>query len=79
MVKNKQSEVQQILSLGIVQCERIRMSEKPAVLGGKPAFKETTPIVRPPSRATIERTLPDFRQILKSGIITNFKQCTAAA
>ena len=48
------------------------MSEKPAVLGGKPAFKETVPIVKPPIRAIIERTLLDFRQILKSGMITNF-------
>ena len=72
MVKNKQSEVQQILNLGIVQSERIRMSEKPAVLGGKPAFKETLPIVKPPIKAIIERTLLDYRQILESGMLTNF-------
>lgn len=48
------------------------MSEKPAVLGGKPAFKETVPIVKPPIKAIIERTLLDYRQILESGMLTNF-------
>jgi len=48
------------------------MSEKPAVLGGKPAFKETLPIVRPPLKPIIEKTLQDFRKILESGMITNF-------
>jgi len=49
------------------------MSEKPAVLGGKPAFKETVPIVKPPIGAIFKKTLLDFRQILESRMITNFK------
>lgn len=49
------------------------MSEKPAVLGGKPAFKNVVPIVKPPLKAIIERTLLDYRKILESGMITNFE------
>jgi dTDP-4-amino-4,6-dideoxygalactose transaminase len=50
----------------------MEMNEKPAVLGGDPAFSETIPIVRPPIRRIIERTLLDHKKILESGMITNF-------
>jgi len=49
------------------------MSEKPAVLGGKPVFDNVVPIVRPPLKAIIERTLLDYRKILESRMITNFE------
>jgi len=49
------------------------MSEKPAVLGGKPAFENIVPIVKPPLKAIIEKTLIDYRRILESGMITNFE------
>jgi len=49
------------------------MSEKPAVLGGKPVFERVVPIVRPPLKAIIERTLLDYRKILESRMITNFE------
>jgi dTDP-4-amino-4,6-dideoxygalactose transaminase len=47
------------------------MSEKPAVLGGEPTFSETIPIVRPPIKNVIEKSLRDYRQILESGMITS--------
>jgi len=49
------------------------MSEKPAVLGGKPAFENKVPIVKPPLKAIIEKTLLDYRKILESRMITNFE------
>ncbi|MGD8506147.1 MAG: DegT/DnrJ/EryC1/StrS family aminotransferase [Candidatus Bathyarchaeota archaeon] len=49
------------------------MSEKPAVLGGKPEFREILPIVRPPIKAVIEQTLLDYGQIFESGMLTNFR------
>jgi len=48
------------------------MSEKPAVLGGKPTFDETLPIVRPPLKTVIEKSLRDYRRILESGMITSY-------
>jgi len=51
----------------------MKTSNKPAVLGGKSIFKELVPIVRPPVKAHIEAILSDYRQILKSGMITNFE------
>ena len=47
------------------------VSEKPAVLGGKPTFKSVVPIVKPPLKAIIDKTLLDFRKILESRMITN--------
>ena len=49
------------------------MSEKPAVLGGEPAFKNLVPIVKPPLKNIIKKTLLDYRKILESGMITNFE------
>jgi len=72
MIENKWSMSQKKLNPKTLRSRRIKMSEKPAVLGGKPAFKETVPIVKPPIRAIIERTLLDYRQILESGMVTNF-------
>jgi dTDP-4-amino-4,6-dideoxygalactose transaminase len=50
----------------------MKMNEKPAVLGGKPAFKEIVPIVKPPIKNVIEESLRDYKQILESGMITNY-------
>jgi len=49
------------------------MSEKPAILGGKPTFENKVPIVKPPLKAIIEKTLQDYRKILESRMITNFE------
>jgi len=49
------------------------MSEKPAVLGGKPAFENVVPIAKPPLKAIIDRTLLDYKKILESRMITNFE------
>jgi len=48
------------------------MSEKPAVLGGKPIFEDAVPIVRPPIKDHIDMILTDYKRILESGMITNF-------
>ena len=48
------------------------MSEKPAVLGGKPIFEGAVPIVRPPIKGHIDMILADYKRILESGMITNF-------
>lgn len=50
-----------------------KMSEKPALLGGKPALKEMLPIVKPPIKTHIESILADCRRILESGMLTNFE------
>lgn len=46
-------------------------SDKPAILGGTPVFKEMVPIVKPPIKAHISAILEDFKRILESGMITN--------
>jgi len=56
-----------------IKSKRVMMSEKPAILGGRPAFKNVVPIVKPPIKAIIEKTLQDYREILESGMITNFE------
>jgi len=49
------------------------MSGKPAILGGKPTFKDIVPIVKPPIKAFIRSALTDFEEILESRMITNFE------
>lgn len=49
------------------------MTQKPAVLGGEPLFKDTVPIVRPPIKDHINSILIDYKRILESGMITNFQ------
>ena len=51
----------------------IRVSEKPAVSGGKPTFDHMVPIVRPPIKDRIDMILTDYKRILESGMITNFE------
>ncbi len=46
-------------------------TEKPAILGGKPAFKQILPMVKPPIKPHITAILADHRRILKSGMVTN--------
>ena len=41
------------------------MSEKPAVLGGKPIFEDAVPIVRPPIKDHIDMILTDYKWVLK--------------
>ncbi len=51
----------------------MKLSKKPAALGGKPAFNSLVPIVKPPLTTIIDKTLQDYRKILNSRMITNFK------
>jgi dTDP-4-amino-4,6-dideoxygalactose transaminase len=49
----------------------MKPSEKPAVLDGKPVFKEVVPIVRPPVKRHVRSILADYKRIFQSGMITN--------
>jgi dTDP-4-amino-4,6-dideoxygalactose transaminase len=49
----------------------MKPNEKPAVLNGKPVFKQLLPIVRPPVKRHIKSILADYKQIFQSGMITN--------